>query len=217
MARPIPELPEETGPTRRTFLHAGTTALLLGGAGAPSAPGAARAEPAADEGGREWRNKQADMAYRRLGRTGLMISEVVCGGDPITLGNYKHLELALEMGLNYLDMAPAYNKGDTERAYGKLLAGSSSKRDKVFLTTKVSSYNSARNRLYREILDGLPESKQEVIRKKAREIKEERRLEQPGYFFTYFPGQRNAFEPAYLGAAMQTEYGAKVEGSRELR
>ena len=38
MARPTPELPEETGPTRRTFLHAGTTALLLGGAGPPRPP-----------------------------------------------------------------------------------------------------------------------------------------------------------------------------------
>jgi hypothetical protein len=33
----------------------------------------------------EWRNKQAGMAYRRLGNTGLMISEVVNGGDPVRL------------------------------------------------------------------------------------------------------------------------------------
>src|SRR3954464_6803442 len=89
----------------------------------------------------EWRNKQPGMAYRRLGRTGMMISEVVSGGDPITSQNYKHLALAIDMGLNYLDMAPAYHNGDTERAYGKLLAGSSSLRDRVFLTTKVSDYN----------------------------------------------------------------------------
>ena len=109
------------------------------------------------------------MAYRRLGRTGLMISEVVCGGDPITLENYKHLELALEMGLNYLDMAPAYNKGDTERAYGKLLAASPGRRDKVFLATKVSDFNSVRTRMYREVFDGLPESKQAAIRDRARD------------------------------------------------
>ena len=54
----------------------------------------------------EWRNRQTGMAYRQLGRTGLMISEVICGGDPIKLDNYQHLSLALEMGLNYLDMAP---------------------------------------------------------------------------------------------------------------
>ena len=217
MARPTPELPEETGPTRRTFLHAGSTALLLGGAGAPSAPGAARAEPAADEGDAEWRNKQADMAYRRLGRTGLMISEVVCGGDPITLENYRHLELALEMGLNYLDMAPAYNGGDTEKAYGKLLEASPGRRDKVFLATKVSDFNSVRTRMYRKVFEGLPEAKRAAIRDKAREIKESRRVEEPGYFLTYFPGQPGAFESAYLRAAMQPEYGARVEGSREMR
>ncbi len=37
------------------------------------------------------------------------------------------------MGLNYLDMAPSYNQGQCEEAYGKLLAGSSAKREKVFL------------------------------------------------------------------------------------
>ena len=54
------------------------------------------------------------MAYRRLGRTNMMISEVVSGGDPITPDNYKHLAKAIERGLNYLDMAPAYHDGGTE-------------------------------------------------------------------------------------------------------
>ena len=31
----------------------------------------------------EWRNKVEGMAYRQLGRTGMMISEVVNGGDPV--------------------------------------------------------------------------------------------------------------------------------------
>src|SRR3954470_22081437 len=109
--------------------------FVLSAAAALAATRAA-AEDAASSG--EWRNKQPGMAYRRLGRTNMMISEVVSGGDPITSENYKHLELAIEMGLNYLDMAPAYHKGDTERAYGKLLATSPSLRERVFLTTKVS-------------------------------------------------------------------------------
>ena len=205
----------ESGPNRRNFLQAGTTALLLGGAGPLARPTPVRA--AAPEDGVEWRNRQPDMAYRRLGRTGLMVSEVVCGGDPITLSNYKHLERALEMGLNYLDMAPAYNKGDTEKAYGKLLNESSSKRDKVYLTTKVSDYNRVRTQLYKAILDKLPESKQAEIRRRAKEIKDERRLEQPGYYLTYFPGQQGAFGNAYLRAAMQPEFGAQVEGSPDLR
>ena len=99
MARPTHELPEETGPSApETFLHAGITALLLGGRRPSRPPQRRGADTAADECRAEWRNKQPGMAYRRLGRTGLMVSEVVCGGDPITLENYKHLERALEMG-----------------------------------------------------------------------------------------------------------------------
>lgn len=92
----------------------------------------------------EWRNKQPGMAYRRLGRTNLMISEIISGGDPIRTGNYEHLSLALEMGLNYLDMAPAY--GDCEIAIGRFLGGSA-KRDKVFLQTKVSAFGRVRSPL----------------------------------------------------------------------
>ena len=208
---------ETSGATRRHFLRTGTAALALG-ASSPAHAGVpeGRGRPA-DEPSDEWRNKQAGMAYRRLGRTGMMISEVVCGGDPITLENYKHLGRALERGLNYLDMAPAYNGGDTERAYGKLLGGSPSMREKVFLTTKVSDFNRVRTRMYREIFDGLSGSRQEEIRRKAQEIKKQRRLETPGYFLTYFPGQQGAFESAYLRAAMQPEYGERVEGSREVR
>src|SRR5689334_7923901 len=157
------------------------------------------------------------MAYRRLGRTGLMISEVICGGDPIKLDNYKHLERAIEMGLNYLDMAPAYNKGDTERAYGKLLAGSPGMRQKVFLTTKISGYDQLRESMYREIFDRLSESKRDAIRKRAHALRAERGVEKPGYYLTYFPGQPRAFEPAYLRIAMMPEYGQRVEGSPRLR
>lgn len=210
--------PHETLPaTRRDFLSAGTAAAFLGGAAALARTEPARAAAATPSGQVEWRNKQPGMAYRRLGRTGLMISEVVSGGDPITTENYKHIDLAIEMGLNYLDMAPAYHKGDTERAYGKLLGGSSSKRDKVFLTTKVSDYVQRRDRMYREIFDGLPSTKQDALRRRARELCAERGVEEPGYYLTYFPNQQRAFEPGYLRVAMMPEYGHRVEGSRELR
>jgi aryl-alcohol dehydrogenase-like predicted oxidoreductase len=142
---------------------------------------------------------------------------VVCGGDPITLQNYKHLELALEMGLNYLDMAPAYNNGDTERAYGKLLSGSSSRRDRVFLTTKVSAFDSTRHAMYKEIFDRLPESKQKAILDRARDLRTARGVDRPGYFLEYYPGQRKGFDPAYLRAAMREEFGARVEGSPNIR
>ncbi len=201
----MPPTPDDANPSRRTFLQAGAASILLAGA------------PARGGDGLEWRNKQPGMAYRRLGRTNLMISEVVSGGDPITLKNYKHLDLALEMGLNYLDMAPAYNGGDTERAYGKLLGGSSSRREKVFLTTKVSDFKKVRNRMYKAIFDGLSESKKDALVKRAKALETERGVTKPGYFLEYYPGQKKDFDPAYLRVAMMPEYGPRVEGSEAIR
>jgi aryl-alcohol dehydrogenase-like predicted oxidoreductase len=208
----IPPLPPaEPALTRRAFLRAGTTAVLLGGA----SPFLAHA-PAATANA-EWRNQQSGMAYRRLGRTGLMISEVISGGDPIKLDNYKHLELALDMGLNYLDMAPAYSRGDCEAAYGKLLAGSSAKRQKVILTTKISGFSQQRERMYKEIFDGLPGDKQEAILKRARALRAQRGVDKPGYYLTYYPNQQRAFDPAYLRVAMMPDYRHRVEGNPSFR
>jgi aryl-alcohol dehydrogenase-like predicted oxidoreductase len=165
----------------------------------------------------EWRNRQPGMAYRRLGHTGLMVSEVVSGGDPVRSDNYEHLNLALDMGLNYLDMAPAYGRGDCETAYGKLLGQASSRREKVFLTTKVSGFKELRNRLYREIFDGLSQSRQESILEKARQMRARRGVEQPGYYLTYWPNQQREFDGSYISNAMMEDYADQVEGSNQFR
>lgn len=199
--------------SRRDLLRAGTAAAALGSSSlGGSEPVAAATQPAP-----EWRNRQAGMAYRQLGRTGMMISEVVCGGDPVSSDNYKHIELAVEMGLNYLDMAPQYGNGDCERAYGKLLSTTSVKRDRVFLTTKVSGFTQFRERMYKEIFDGLPDEKQAAIMKRSEEMREARGVEKPGYFLTYFPNQQKQFDPAYLRVAMMQDYAHRVEGSQEFR
>lgn len=164
----------------------------------------------------EWRNRQSSMAYRRMGRSGLMISEVVSGGDPISSTNYEHLNLAMEMGLNYLDMAPAYGDGDCEIAYGKLLGGSS-KRDKVFLQTKISAFGKLRNHLYKEVFDGLPAEKQSAVMARVEEIQRTNLGEKPGYYLTYFPGQHDQFAGTYLSNAMMPDYGHLVEGSQAFR
>jgi aryl-alcohol dehydrogenase-like predicted oxidoreductase len=203
--------------TRRDFfaaslLTASSAALV---AGAPVGPPNILNENASNQNV-EWRNKQPGMAYRRFGRSGLMISEVVSGGDPIAPNNYEHLNLALEMGLNYLDMAPAYGNGDCERAYGKFLAGPA-KRDKVFLQTKVSAYGTLRNRLYADLFKSLPADKQSAIMRRVEDIRQNNLAEKPGYYLTYFPGQHNQFEGAYLSSAMMPDYGHRVEGSQEFR
>lgn len=164
----------------------------------------------------EWRNKQSDMAYRQLGRTGMMISEVVCGGDPVREGNTRTVEIAMEKGLNYLDMAPAYGRGECEKSYSKVI-DSSSKREKVFMTTKVSGFSSVRDRLYREIYDGLPSGKQEAIMKRAKEMRAERAVDKPGYYITYWPGQDRSMDGAYISNAMMKDYGHMVDGSKAFK
>ncbi len=164
----------------------------------------------------EWRNKQAGMAYRQLGNTGLMISEVVSGGDPVRQGNLRTTEIAMERGLNYLDMAPAYGRGECETSYGKII-DNSAKREKVFMTTKVSGYTSVRDKLYREIYNSLPGSKQEFYQKKATEMRAARNVDKPGYFITYWPGQPRSFEGTYLSNAMAADYAHKVEGSPKFK
>ena len=208
--------------SRREFLHHSLVAASAVGLGVPAVNSAAETEdsttlsstsPRPDA---EWRNRQAGMAYRRLGRTNLMISEVISGGDPISSDNWQHLNLALEMGLNYLDMAPAYGHGDCELAYGKLLAGSS-KRGKVFLQTKISAFGNLRNRMYREVFDGLPAGKQAAITKRVEQMRHDSMAEKPGYFLTYFPGQAGQFPGSFLSSAMVADYAQKVEGSQAFR
>ena len=164
----------------------------------------------------EWRNKQDGMSYRQLGDTGMMISEVVSGGDPVRMNNLKTTEIAIERGVNYLDMAPAYGGGECEESYGKII-DSSSKRENVFMTTKVSGYTRVRNRLYREIFDGLSGTKQEYYQKKANELRQLRNVDKPGYFITYYPGQPRSFEGTYLSNALAADYAHKVEGSSEFK
>jgi aryl-alcohol dehydrogenase-like predicted oxidoreductase len=206
MNEPQNEFSRNRTVNRRDFLQASAAALAVGALG-----GKANATTV------EWRNLQSGMAYRRLGRTGMMISEIVSGGDPIKLDNYEHLNLALEKGLNYLDMAPSYNQGKCEEAYGRLLAGSSAKREKVFLTTKISSFNRLAGQMYQDIFNGLPQEKKDAILKRAAEMRRERDVEKPGYYLTYFPNQQNGFNLAYLRGAMLKDYRHKVEGSGHCR
>lgn len=211
--------PDDPGIDRRSFLQTGTAALALGpGALASSGAPSQEAGKAPGPGGEpEWRNRQDGMSYRRLGRTNLMVSEVVAGGDPITPDNYRHMLRAIERGLNYLDMAPAYHDGGTEEAFGKLIKEPSVGRDRVFLTTKVSPFNRVRNQMYKDAFDTLPASKQEEIRARASDIIERRGVKKPGYFLTYFPGQPNSYDPSYLRIAMMPEYRDQVEDNAKLR
>lgn len=81
------------------------------------------------------------MEYTLLGRTGFKVSKLGLGGAPLggdfgeisdeTVGNVIHT--ALDLGINFIDTAPLYGKGESERRIGLALKG---KRDQVILATK---------------------------------------------------------------------------------
>jgi len=78
------------------------------------------------------------MQYRRLGRTGADVSSVGLGCGPIgsseTDYGVKIIRRALELGVNYIDVARSY--WDSEIKVGIALKGN---RDKVFLSTKTTA------------------------------------------------------------------------------
>jgi len=197
---------------RRSFLKASTLAV----AGASLSIQSIARTAAPNKVSLEWRNQQPDMAYRQLGRTGFMVSEFVNGGDPVSTKNTRMVEVAIERGLNYLDMAPAYGRGECEKGYSRII-DSSAKRENVFMTTKISGFTSVRNRMYREIFDGLPEGKKNGILKKAAKMREERGVDIPGYYLTYWPGQQKSMDPSYLTNAMMEDYAHRVDASKAMK
>jgi len=194
--------------TRRDFLRGSAAAAL-----SLALQRKADAAPADARG--EWRNRQSKMAYRRLGRTNYMVSEVICGGNTISPSNHQHVELAIDMGLNYLDTAPAYGGGQSERGYAAVLSGS--QRDRVFVATKVSLWDNNRNRLFREIFDSLEEPEKKKLQAASREQIEARQADSPDYFLNYFNGQKGELEAAALSNVMEKAYGRRIDRGKNYR
>src|SRR6476646_8808299 len=165
---------------RREFLAA--SAAALAGILATKADAA----PAGAAG--EWRNRQSGVAYRRLGRTGYMISEVVMGGNTISPDNYEHILEALDMGLNYLDTAPAYGRGRSEEGYARVMK--SRARDKFFLNSNVSLWDVNRGKPYKDIYESLPDSEKKKLDAEVREEIERSGALAPDYICDYFDAQR---------------------------
>ncbi|MFC1947661.1 aldo/keto reductase [Chloroflexota bacterium] len=82
------------------------------------------------------------MEYRTLGKTGLRVSEIGfgCGnvGGLMVRGTEQEqleaVELALQLGINYFDTAPAYGNGQSEINLGKVLKQI---KEDVFVATKI--------------------------------------------------------------------------------
>lgn len=83
-----------------------------------------------------------EMPRSALGRTGVQVSKLGIGTAPLGRDNTnadqvsKIIGKAIDEGINYMDVAPNYSNGESERRLGKALAG---KRDRVFLVTKTEA------------------------------------------------------------------------------
>jgi aryl-alcohol dehydrogenase-like predicted oxidoreductase len=82
------------------------------------------------------------MDYRTLGRTGVKVSPLCLGammfgvwGNPDHDDSVRIIHRALDAGINFIDTADVYSRGESEEIVGKALAGG--RRDNVVLATKV--------------------------------------------------------------------------------
>src|SRR6202021_3675310 len=81
------------------------------------------------------------MKYRTLGRTGIKVSPYCLGAMMFGgLGNPDHddciriIHKALDSGINFIDTADRYSRGESEEIVGKALKG---RRNNIVLATKV--------------------------------------------------------------------------------
>lgn len=115
-----------SGMNRREFIKTSAlgvlgTHLLLTGCGTSEEKGTAAPE----------RMQKGGMRYRRLGRTGLMVSEISLGGSPVPTESV--FRKAVEMGVNYVDTSSIYSLGGSERLIAKIIKG---RRDTFYVGTK---------------------------------------------------------------------------------
>ena len=94
------------------------------------------------------------MEYRELGRTGQRLSIIGCGGMLVVgMEQAEANQLigsAVDRGINYFDVAPAYGNGEAEEKFGPALAPF---RNRVFLAckTRVRDAAGARDELERSL------------------------------------------------------------------
>jgi aryl-alcohol dehydrogenase-like predicted oxidoreductase len=83
------------------------------------------------------------MEYRKLGRSGVLVSPLCLGtmnfgGSTDEAASFAIMQKAVEGGINFFDSANVYNQGESERITGKFLK-ERDLREQVVLATKVYS------------------------------------------------------------------------------
>jgi aryl-alcohol dehydrogenase-like predicted oxidoreductase len=108
------------------------------------------------------------MELRPFGRTGVQVSPLCLGammfgewGNPDHDESIRIIHRALDAGINFIDTADVYSRGESEEIVGEALAGG--RRDHVVLATKVhgtmgddpNQYGNSRRWIMREVEDSL--------------------------------------------------------------
>jgi aryl-alcohol dehydrogenase-like predicted oxidoreductase len=109
------------------------------------------------------------MEHRKLGATGISVSPLCLGAMMFgAWGNTDHddsiaiIHAALDAGINFIDTADVYSRGESEEIVGKALAGG--RRDSVVLATKAhgrmhdtdpNAFGNSRRWLVKEVEDSL--------------------------------------------------------------
>jgi aryl-alcohol dehydrogenase-like predicted oxidoreductase len=116
------------------------------------------------------------MEHRNLGRTGVKVSPLCLGammfgswGNPDHDESVRIIHRALDAGINFIDTADVYSRGESEEIVGKALAGG--RRDNVVLATKVhgtmgddpNEFGNSRRWIVREVENSLRRLKTDWI------------------------------------------------------
>lgn len=191
---------------RRDFL------TVTAAAAAFAIPGQVRAAP--QPANAEWRNKQSNMTYRRLGRTGFMVSSIGMGGDDIRPNNIDQVLWSMDQGLNYFDTAPQYGNGLSEKGYAAVHKARG--RDKVFQCTKVNIFPN-RTQAWSQIFNSLSDTEQAEIRRRVADDIEKKGIENPDYIGPYFNGQAQGLRMAAISNVLSEKYSDKVDRQKEYK
>ena len=119
---------KNTRVSRRSFIGSATTGVVSAGLGLTVGSAAHSMEPETQEG------PTPDVVYRTLGRTGLKIPLVSFG--VMNSDNPDLLRRGFDLGLNHLDTAHVYLRGNSEKVIGEVVEQRGN-RDSLYIATKM--------------------------------------------------------------------------------
>ena len=111
------------------------------------------------------------MKYRRLGRTGLLVSEISFGAGPVSglmTGTDSErqvavLRAAVQCGINWIDTAAGYGHGNSERSLGAALH-ELDPHEQIHIATKIRILRASPVTVRQQIENGVTESLQRLRR-----------------------------------------------------